>query len=150
MLYPGCAAEVTLDFSKMKDGDYAGLCILQSCYAFAAVTKKAGKAYLVMQNNDAVKPGMTDYNPDDLVKEWEAVELEGETVTIKAIADFTNMKDTAKFLYKKGWGYNKIGTDHKMYFKLDHFTGCRFGLFMYSTKESGGQAGFSNFVYKER
>ena len=23
-------------------------------------------------------------------------------------------------------------------------------LFMYSTKESGGQAGFSNFVYKER
>ena len=74
----------------------------------------------------------------------------GETVTLKAIADFTNMKDTAKFLYKKGWGYNKIGTDHKMYFKLDHFTGCRFGLFMYSTKESGGLAGFSNFVYKER
>ena len=75
---------------------------------------------------------------------------EGDTITLKAIADFTNMKDTAKFLYKKGWGFQKIGTDHKMYFKLDHFTGYRFGLFMYSTKESGGQAGFSNFVYKER
>jgi len=150
MLYPGCSAEVTLDISKLKDGDVAGLCILQSCYGFVAVTKRDGKAYVVMQNKAAVKPGMTDYNPDDLVKEWEAVEIEGDTINLKAVADFTNTKDTAKFLYKKGWGYNKIGVDHKMYFKLDHFTGCRFGLFMYSTKESGGQAGFSNFVYKER
>ena len=150
MLYPGCAAEVTVDISKLNDGDYAGLCVLQSCYGFAAVTKRDGKAYIVMQNREAAKPGMTDYNADDVSKEWEAVEAEGETVTLKVVADFTNMKDTAKFLYKKGWGFNKIGTDHKMYFKLDHFTGCRFGLFMYSTKESGGQAGFSNFIYKER
>ena len=150
MLYPGCAAEVTVDISKLKDGDYAGLCVLQSCYGFVAVTKRDGKAYVVMQNKEAAKPGMTEYNPDDLVKEWEAVEIDGDTITLKVVADFTNMKDTAKFLYKKGWGFNKIGTDHKMYFKLDHFTGCRFGLFMYSTKESGGQAGFSNFVYKER
>ncbi len=150
MLYPGCAAEVTLNISGLKDGDYAGLCVLQSCYGFVAATKRDGKAYLVMQNKEAVKPGMTEYNPDDSVKEWEAVEIEGDTVTLKVTADFTKMKDTAKFLYRKGWGYQKIGPDHKMYFKLDHFTGCRFGLFMYSTKESGGQAGFSNFIYKER
>jgi beta-xylosidase len=150
MLYPGCAAEVTVDISKLKDGDYAGLCVLQSCYGFVAVTKRNGKAYVVMQNKEAAKPGMTDYNEDDLVKEWEAVEIEGDSITLKVTADFTNMKDTAKFLYKKGWGFNKIGTDHKMYFKLDHFTGYRFGLFMYSTKEAGGRVGFSNFVYKER
>ena len=32
-------------------------------------------------------------------------------------------------------------------FKLDHFTGARFGLFVYSTKEAGGCASFSNFIY---
>ena len=62
----------------------------------------------------------------------------------------TRMKDEAKFYYQKGWSWQKIGVDHKLYFKLDHFTGCRFGLFMYSTKETGGQAGFKEFVYKER
>jgi hypothetical protein len=134
----------------MKDGDVAGLCILQSCYGFVAVTKRDGKAYVIMENKDMPRRRPEDGNEADFVKEWEAVEIEGNTITLKAIADFTNMKDTAKFLYKKGWGYNKIGPDHKMSFRLDHFTGCRFGLFMYSTKESGGQAGFSNFVYKER
>ncbi len=32
----------------------------------------------------------------------------------------------------------------------DHFTGCRFGLAVYSTKEPGGWAAFRNFIYQER
>ena len=35
-----------------------------------------------------------------------------------------------------------FGDKMKLYFKLDHFTGCRAGLFVFSTKESGGEAGF--------
>ena len=31
---------------------------------------------------------------------------------------------------------------HKLYFKLDHFTGCRFGLFCYAAEETGGSACF--------
>ena len=33
------------------------------------------------------------------------------------------------------------------YFKMDHFTGCRVGLFAYATKEAGGIAEFGRFRY---
>ncbi|MBO7363339.1 MAG: acetyl xylan esterase, partial [Lachnospiraceae bacterium] len=42
----------------------------------------------------------------------------------------------------------KTGSDHKLRFRLDHFTGCRFGLFMMSEKKEGGSAAFSDFIYK--
>ena len=41
-----------------------------------------------------------------------------------------------------------MGGALKVRFRLDHFTGCRFGLFMFSTKEAGGYADFSNFLYE--
>ena len=93
---------------------------------------------------------MTNYEYGDEGQEWEAVPWEETTIRLRAAVDFTKGKDTAKFYYQKGWGWQKIGADHKLYFMLDHFTGCRFGLFMYSTKEIGGKAGFRDFVYKER
>lgn len=46
-----------------------------------------------------------------------------------------------------GGAWKQIGITQKLYFKLDHFTGCRFGLFVYATKETGGQAGFAAFRY---
>ena len=43
--------------------------------------------------------------------------------------------------------FTKLGETHKLFFKLDHFVGCRFGLFLFSTKETGGVAEFSKFRY---
>ncbi|MBU3175672.1 hypothetical protein KPL47_04755 [Clostridium estertheticum] len=43
--------------------------------------------------------------------------------------------------------WNKLGITHSMVYKLDMFVGCRFGLFMYSTKKIGGAVGFSQFRY---
>jgi hypothetical protein len=57
------------------------------------------------------------------------------------------MKDEAEFYYFIGDEWKKIGTTHKLYFKLDHFSGCRFGLFVYSTIRAGGYAEFSDFIY---
>ena len=59
------------------------------------------------------------------------------------------MKDEAEFFYLCQGEWKKIGPTHKLYFKMDHFTGCRFGLFTYATKETGGKAGFLNFVYNK-
>ncbi len=89
-------------------------------------------------------------------QELAAVPAQEETVRLKLEADFTRMRDTASFYYyKKGdkpWQghWEKLGFDHRLYFRLDHFTGCRFGLTMYSTREKGGCAIFSNFVYRNR
>ena len=150
MLYPGCAAEVTLDASGLKEGDFAGLCILQGCYGYVGVTRRDGEFYFVMRSNPADRQN----DGDSLHKyegvEWVAKKLTGEDITqirLRAKADFTMMKDEAEFYYldKASENFEKIGITHHLLFGLDHFTGARFGLFIYSTKEVGGSAGFMDF-----
>lgn len=46
--------------------------------------------------------------------------------------------------------WEKLGPDHKLYFGLDHFTGCRFGLAVCSTAQAGGSGAFREFQYLER
>jgi hypothetical protein len=83
-------------------------------------------------------------------QEWEALPLEGNRIRLRAEADFTDLKDKANFSYQEKWRFKNVGIAHKMQYTLDHFTGYRFGLFVYSTKETGGTAVFYDFVYKER
>ena len=82
-------------------------------------------------------------------QEWESIPWESSQVQLRVEADFDQMKDQAVFFYRACGSENwtQLGPVHKLYFKLDHFTGCRFGLFTYATKETGGTATFSDFVY---
>ena len=148
MLFPGCGGEITVDGSKLKEGDYAGLCALQGCYGMVALTKKDGKLYVVMKNRPADN-GSLQGMPTDIAEGilQEIKEVSTSTVRFRVEVDFAQMKDEAKFYYDCGSGFESIGIAQKLYFKLDHFTGCRFGLFVYSTKETGGSAEFSDFVY---
>lgn len=166
MLYPGCAGEVTVDGSGLKEGDFAGICALQSCYGMIGLTKRDGRLCLTVRTfpsedrSMAPLSGGTRDKAQDGEKEWEVLPIEGSVVRLRLEADFERMKDTASFYYKmpsegKGAGssegeadvWEKLGPDHKLHFKLDHFCGCRFGLAVYSTKEAGGTARFSDFVY---
>ncbi len=134
MLFPGCSAEITVDADDLKEGDFAGLCVLQSMYGFAAITKRDGQYRLVMHSGDS---------------EMETIAIDNSKVRFKVLADFMNMKDEAEFFYEDHGEWKRIGTIHKMSFKLEHFTGNRFGLFIYSTKEIGGCVAFSDFVYNK-
>lgn len=152
MRFPSCEASVTVDASALKDGDYAGLCALQSCYGFVGVTKKDGKFYIAMVHRPAEDASMQPMQPD--TTEGVLCELTGlspdaaANVRLCVKAEFAQMKDEAEFYYDCGNGWKKTGIRKKLYFKLDHFTGCRFGLFLYSTKEKGGSATFSEFEYQ--
>lgn len=146
MSYPCCAGEVTVDVSRLKDGDCAGICALQGCYGFVGVARRQGRNYIVMRSLEAADASMQEYSGN--AREWAAVPLEESRVRLKIEADFTGMKDEAVFYYRNGGSWERIGIPHKLYFKLDHFTGCRFGLFVYATERTGGAAGFSDFVYK--
>ena len=165
MLYPGCAAEVTVDGSGLHEGDFAGLCALQGCYGMIALTRREGKLYLVVrtarQGEKPAVPGADDVGSKErgTETEWTAIPLEQQQARLKLEVDFTDMKDTASFYYwkkdengrKSFFGkWEKVGPDHKLYFKLDHFVGCRFGLAVYSTLEAGGTAAFSDFQYRKR
>lgn len=148
MLFPKCAGEVTVDAGALKDGDYAGLCALQGCYGMVAVTKMDGRFYVVMKNRTADNNSLQGMPAD--IEEGilqETIEIENPVVRLRVEADFTQMKDEADFFCNIGEGFRKVGVAQKLYFKMDHFTGCRFGLFIYSTKETGGSAVFSDFAY---
>ena len=148
--YPSCAAEITVDGSLLKEGDYAGLCLLESSYAFAAITRRDGELYVVMQNrvidNGSFWGERKDNEPGT---EQACVKLNGEVVRLRAEAEFENKADTARLYYYDGNEKRLIGSDCKLVFKLDHFTGVRFGLFVFGTKEIGGSATFSEFTYEK-
>ena len=62
--------------------------------------------------------------------------------------DFENMRDEATFWYEQDGEWKPIGGKHRMAFLLSHFTGNRFDLFSFATKEKGGSAAFSDFRYE--
>lgn len=150
MTYPGCSAQVTVDGSLLKCGDYAGICALQGCYGMIGLTKEADGYYLVMRGKAPEDVSLqakrgTDYHGQEYGRVFLGARA---NVRLKIDIDFTNMKDEAHFYYHTGEGWTLLGNTHKLAFKLDHFTGCRFGLFVYATKETGGSGVFGDFRYE--
>ncbi|MBP5222038.1 MAG: hypothetical protein J6Z35_02610 [Lachnospiraceae bacterium] len=78
------------------------------------------------------------------------LELDTEKVTLRAEIDFTRMKDCAILYYSEQKEMRPFGPASKLRFLLDHFTGVRFGLFVFSTEKPGGSAVFSNFIYQKK
>lgn len=132
---PVCSGRTSLDVSGMKDGDFAGLCLLQKNYGIVGVRAESGHKSIVMINATDGKP-----------VEVQVVPLRQKTVYFKAECDFTNKKDVADFFYSlDGKKWTPIGTALKMAYTLPHFMGYRFGLFNYATKTAGGFADFDFF-----
>jgi len=147
-MWPGCEAEVTVDASDMNNGDVAGLCMLQGNYGYLAITKEAGYYYLIKVTRSVRgqgNSGKNDYLPG---AEECRIRLDGPKATLRLNANFGQMTDRMDFFYIKNDRFVKVGDAHKLEFKLDHFVGARFGLFIYSTRKRGGSAVFENFRYK--
>lgn len=146
---PACEATVTLDGSGLSDGDYAGLCFLIGTYGFIGLTKEHGRFYLVMAAREAedasIFGSLIDAQP---AAEHARVPVASPRVTLRAYGQFANNQDECTFYYEDENEWVQLGTPHKMIYKLDHFMGCRIGLFMFSTQAAGGWADFSNFEYK--
>lgn len=150
MLFPGCKGSVTIDAGAIKEGDYAGISAFQGHYAFVAVTRRQGKCYLVMRSRPAFGGFGQGLAADAFgEREWESVPLQDSQARLMVSVDFACMKDEAECWYFTQKEWKRIGITHKLCFKLDHFTGCRFGLFLYATKETGGSAVFRDFVYEK-
>ncbi|WP_149304978.1 glycoside hydrolase family 43 protein [Pareuzebyella sediminis] len=135
---PVCTGETALDISKMKEGDFAGLSLLQKNYGLLGVKFENGEKRMVMVNTE-----------DGTPKEQEAIPLIQKKIYLKASCDFTDKKDEAQFYYSlDGKNWSKIGTTLKMSYTLPHFMGYRFGLFNYATAQSGGYVDFDYFRIK--
>lgn len=144
---PHCSASVEVDGSLLNDGDFAGMCALQGRYGMVAIMREKGQYFLVMKGN----PGKADYTMGKTLDktpgvEYERVPLAGAKATLRVDLNFAQMTDEARFSYWDGAAWKPIGAVQKLYFGLDHFVGCRFGLFVYAMQRTGGKAGFRRFV----
>jgi beta-xylosidase len=132
---PVCSGTTSLDVSGMKDGDFAGLALLQKNYGIAGVRMEGAEKYIVMINATGGKP-----------VEAQKLPLNKKTVFFKAACDFTDKKDVADFFYSlDGKTWIPIGTQLKMAYTIPQFIGYRFTLFNYATKQAGGFADFDFF-----
>ena len=135
---PGCAAEVTADAEDIREGDVAGLCLLIGSYGLAGITREKDGYFLVMK---ARKPG----EPEE--QEYARIPWHEKTARFRAEVSFEGSGGIVRFFFLDGGTWKPIGPAHEMQFRLDHFTGCRFGLFLYATRETGGSAGFKAFRF---
>lgn len=132
---PECSGSTCIDISGMKDGDFAGLALLQKKYGLVGVKYENGAKSVVMVSSESGS-----------VVEMERVQVNKKIVYLKADCDFRDRADIAKFFYSlDGKTWNQIGSKLKMEYTLPHFMGYRFGLFNDATKETGGFVDFDWF-----
>lgn len=137
---PECTGITSIDVSNMKEGDYAGLALLQRRYAQVGVKYTDGQKSIVMISGE-----------DQTSVEVESVPLNQNEVYLKAECDFKDEKDVAEFYYSlDGKSWTKIGSQLKMVYTLPHFMGYRFGLFNYATENTGGYVDFDYFHISDK
>lgn len=135
-----CSGSTAVDVSNLKDGDFAGLALLQRQYGLVGVKAEGGTYFVVMVSAQSNSPA-----------EVERVPLNQKTVFLKAECDFKNRVDKARCFYSlDGKSWTAIGSELKMSYTIPHFMGYRFGLFNYATKTAGGHADFDYFHVTER
>ena len=136
-------ATTKMNFEKMKDGDIAGIAVFQDPYAYCGIKKLNGKNYIIMVNNGKVI--------DSVVVNGSAIYLRANAIYGSGAAHYGGGKAAtgsgdAYFSYSYNDKlYSKIGNELKMRFNLKIFTGNKFCLFNYATKELGGFVDFDWF-----
>ena len=122
----------------MKDGDFAGLGLLNKNFGLIGVRVDRDSRSILMINAGTGSP-----------EEVQSIPLTQNTIFFKAAWDFTNKKDVADFFYSAdGKTWKALGTQLKMAYTFPHFMGYRFALFNYATKITGGAAAFDFFHIK--
>lgn len=132
---PECTGSTLLDASNLKEGDFAGLCLLQKNFGQLGVKVENGQRYILQVSAQSGKP-------EEIAK----IPLSGTKVFFKAECNFKDLQDLAHFYYSlDGKTWNAFGEPLKMTYTLPHFMGYRFGLFNYATQQVSGYADFDYF-----
>lgn len=133
---PECSGTTLLEVSKMKEGDFAGLTLLQKDFGLVGVKAENGSKKIVMI--ETVK---------GVSKEIQSIPFSGNTIYFKATCDFKDKTDLGRFYYSlDGKEWISIGNTIKLPYTLPHFMGYRFGLFNYAEKDLGGYVDFDYFL----
>ncbi len=139
---PNSSGSTCLDVTNMKNGDVAGLILLQAKYGQLAVEMKDGAKTIVMYNVERTRQPAT---------EAARIPLTQKMVYFKAECNFKDKTDKARMFYSlDGKTWKQIGTELKMEYSMPHFMGYRFGLYYYSTQTAGGSVDFDFFHISDK
>ena len=139
---PACTVSAKLDVAHMKPGDRAGLVALQRHFGTVGIqVDEQGDRYVAM----------TAAVGDGTEETVERIRCSNDTVTLKIEFNFEDNADTADFYYLTDDDrWQRIGRQLKLRYTLEHFMGCRIGLFNYATKEAGGYVDYDYLCYSKR
>ena len=157
---PTCSGSITLDVSKMKDGDCAGLAAFNSDTG-ALVIKKQGKKLTLEMCELSVQLSERDKEVTGVKEktiERTVLNLQSSSrIHLRIDADFRptggHGRDAANFYYSMdGEQWTQIGTaDYPLRFDWQRFfMGSKFGIFYYATKKKGGYVDIDAFHYKRQ
>ncbi len=138
---PACSGMTRMDVMNMNPGDHAGIVALQHNFGtIGIIVANDGERYvtMTMQGGDG----------RDLVVDQES--YKHGHICLRIEFDFEGPEDTARFSYSadgEAWRY--IGPPLQLRYTLDHFMGCRIGLYQYATIQSGGFVDFDYFRYEK-
>jgi len=148
---PACEGTIALETTGMKDGDIAGLVLLQAISGFVGIEQDGEQKYIVMYTGD--NESTANRGKNAVVTNREKTSFNGDKVYLRINCTFRGNNaigaETAVFQYStNGTDWKTIGTTLSMQWTMRHFTGARFGLFNYATKEAGGYVDFDYFHVK--
>jgi beta-xylosidase len=137
---PESSGTTSVDIANLKDGDCAGLALLQKQYGLVAIKSEGNAHFIATVTAESGSP-----------VETQRVPLNQKAVLLRADCDFNDRVDKARFFYSlDGKTWTPIGSELKMAYTLPHFMGYRFGLFNFATKTAGGYADFDFFRVSDR
>jgi len=154
---PACAGYIKMDVTNMKAGDYAGLAAFQFNYGKVGVrVTDDGKKKIYMAKNGGYSGNSNIVNSKDAIVE--EVDLNADIVYVKTDYKFntidanfnsSNNIDKVNFFYSlDGNNWTKIGGEIGMTYDLKMFTGYKFAIYSYPTKNVGGYVDVDSFIYE--
>lgn len=137
LVFPSSYAKVMVDASALKDGDCAGICAFLGSYGAIMIERKSDRYLVKMLHHEAAG------RDKDASDTWYLIsdDLQSPEVELAIKFSFGGATEDAEFFVNG----QAVKAKKNIFFALDHFTGCRAALFMYSTKETGGEACFKDF-----
>lgn len=132
---PVSVTTVTLDASRLKDGDFAGIGIVNMPYSTLGVAR---------QDNKYVLEWYDQYSKKEVFEP-----LEQPRIQLRITGDYDN--DIVNYSYStNGVDFKEIGDTVTMGYQLKTFQGSRIGLFAYNRADkAGGYAEFDDFTVYE-
>ena len=142
---PVSIATIELDYSKMQNGDVAGLAALRDVSAWIGVKRANGATRVVMTNGVNMN---TSWTTTGKGTEAAGADVSGGKIWLRVEANVRTDGGggPARFSYSTdGTRFTSLGNTLSMNKNWQYFLGYRFGIFNYATQSLGGSVKVASF-----